>query len=339
MLKKLLDHIKGKKEAYALSRYLEFVQDGKTYNLYDMPDGFVIKGDVDLSEKGLTELPDLSKVTVTGYFDCSHNALTSLQGAPKMVGGNFVCRINKLVTLQGAPEVVGGHFFCSPNPLKTLEGAPRQVGGDFDCKNCRLTSLDGAPEKVGKTFDCSRNNLTNLQGSPKEVGELFNCTENPLSTLEGAPEKVDGYFFCCGCNLTSLKGAPQKVGRGFDCQVNQLTSLEGAPQEVGEYFNCEDNKLTSLLHIPLMKYEEVVRCDAKVAKQYGFSKGKFTAEALYESTQYLSEAGNKTKIEILKQKIADGKKLTRSEEQVLEQAKHRAGYAAFKKRMAKEREE
>ncbi|MBR1825586.1 MAG: hypothetical protein IJ770_03260 [Alphaproteobacteria bacterium] len=45
-------------------KYLEFEQDGVKYNLYNMPKGFVIKGDLDLHGKGLTELPDLSEVIV-----------------------------------------------------------------------------------------------------------------------------------------------------------------------------------------------------------------------------------------------------------------------------------
>ena len=91
-------------------KYLEFEQDGVKYNLYDLPDGFVIKGDLDLSDKGLTELPDLSKVTVKGDFDCSSNQLTSLQGTPQEVGGYFYCYNNQLTTLEGAPREVCGSF-------------------------------------------------------------------------------------------------------------------------------------------------------------------------------------------------------------------------------------
>ena len=83
-----------------LNDKFEFEQDGKTYNLYNLPDGFVIEGDVNLSYKELTELPDLSKVTVKGDFWCNNNQLTSLTGAPQEVGGDFKCSYNKLTTLQ-----------------------------------------------------------------------------------------------------------------------------------------------------------------------------------------------------------------------------------------------
>lgn len=62
-----------------------FTQNGQKYDLNHLPDGFVIQGDVELANKELTELPDLSKVVVEGNFDCSDNQLTSLAGAPKGV--------------------------------------------------------------------------------------------------------------------------------------------------------------------------------------------------------------------------------------------------------------
>ena len=87
-------------------------QDGQIWDLNDLPEGFVIKGDLDLSDKKLEELPDLSKVTVEGNFNCSANHLTSLEGAPKEVGGDFYCSYNQLTSLKGAPEKVGGDFGC-----------------------------------------------------------------------------------------------------------------------------------------------------------------------------------------------------------------------------------
>ena len=109
-----------------LNDKFEFEQDGKIYNLYDLPDGFVIEGDVDLSYKELTELPDLSKVTVKGDFLCHNNKLTTLQGTPQKVGGEFDCSYNKLTSLTGAPQEVGGHFWCNKNDnLFSLFGLPQ----------------------------------------------------------------------------------------------------------------------------------------------------------------------------------------------------------------------
>ena len=164
-------------------------------------------------------------------FDCYHNQLTSLAGAPSTVGGGFYCGYNKLTSLAGAPSTVGGDFYCYYNQLTSLAGAPETVGGCFDCANNQLTSLAGAPETVGGGFDCYHNQLTSLKGAPETVGGGFDCGSNQLTSLEGAPSTVGGGFYCTNNKLPGLAGAPETVGGDFDCYHNKLTSLKGAPLE------------------------------------------------------------------------------------------------------------
>ncbi len=160
--------------------YLPFEQDGKTYNLYELPDGFVIKGDLDLAGKDFEKLPDLSKVIVEGNFYC-HRCynLTSLKGAPKKVGKGFSCwGCYHLTSLDGASEKVGGYFDCwGCDNLTSLAGAPKEVGRDFDCHNCKsLISLYGSSEKVEGDFRCSDNkNLTSLVGISS--ARYINCDD------------------------------------------------------------------------------------------------------------------------------------------------------------------
>jgi hypothetical protein len=217
-------------------KYLPLRQGLITYNLYDLPKGFVIEGNVDLSCKNLTELPDLSEVVVKGYFSCSNNQLTSLEGAPKEVGGSF---------------------WCYGNILTSLKGAPKEVGVNFDCHVNRLTSLDGAPQTVGGSFNCSHNQLTSLEGAPEEVGGGFDCNRNQLTSLNGAPQKIDGHFNCEHNQLTSLKGAPKEVGRSFWCAHNQLTSLEGAPQMNEGYEIYCDKSLGTKYGFYVYKYHGI----------------------------------------------------------------------------------
>ena len=46
-----------------------------------------------------------------GNFNCSDSNLTSLEGAPREVGGGFDCCSNNLISLEGAPEKIGGDFY------------------------------------------------------------------------------------------------------------------------------------------------------------------------------------------------------------------------------------
>ena len=129
-------------------------------------------------EEDFEELEDLKGVRfgkVSGDFNCNYNKLTSLEGAPQVVGGSFKCRDNRLTSLAGAPQKVGKDFDCGVNKLTSLEGAPQKVSGDFSCYDNKLTSLEGAPQKVSGDFGCSNNNLTSLEGAPQEVGRDFRC--------------------------------------------------------------------------------------------------------------------------------------------------------------------
>jgi len=96
------------------------------------PDGALfVPGDLDISHKGLTRLPDLSSVRVGGSFSVANNKLTSLEGAPTEVGTSFICSDNQLISLKGAPTVLGGYFACQNNPVKTLEYAPQVSTGIY----------------------------------------------------------------------------------------------------------------------------------------------------------------------------------------------------------------
>ena len=83
----------------------------RNYTIND--DGSIdVNGDVDLYYTQLTKLP-LKFGFVSGYFDCSDNNLTTLEGGPRQVGGYFNCSENQLTTLEGGPREVGGSFNCS----------------------------------------------------------------------------------------------------------------------------------------------------------------------------------------------------------------------------------
>jgi hypothetical protein len=88
-----------------------------------------VVGDVDLYDKGLTELP-LTFNKVTGWFDCSNNQLTTLKGCPRWVGRYFDCNINQLTSLEFSPDYIGGYFDCRYNEL-TDNYCDTEIMGNF----------------------------------------------------------------------------------------------------------------------------------------------------------------------------------------------------------------
>jgi len=120
-----------------------------------------VNGNVWLFCKDLTELP-LKFNKVTGYFNCSANKLTNLEGAPNYVGTGFFCFNNNLTSLIGGPKEVVGKFYIKGNYLTNLIGGPKEVIGDFDCSDNKLTSLDGYPNYISGYFTRNENPIDTI---------------------------------------------------------------------------------------------------------------------------------------------------------------------------------
>ena len=59
---------------------------------------------------------------VSGDFNCSGLGLTSLKGAPLLIGGDFDCSNNNLTSIKDAPKKIGGNLYINNNPLISSRG-------------------------------------------------------------------------------------------------------------------------------------------------------------------------------------------------------------------------
>ncbi len=204
---------------------------------YEVEDNVIVFESLSLEDLNLSSLEEfvdelpfgLKQYKIISGFYCDNNKLTSLEGAPKSVGGSFSCSHNNLISLEGAPEEIDEYFNCGDNNLPSLKGAPRKVGDHFYCWENRLTTLEGAPEYVGGNFNCSTNMLTSLEGAPRKIGGEFECDRNNIRTLEGGPEYVEKDFNCSASGLHSFKGAPKYVGKNFKCFGNPMLPPDEVP--------------------------------------------------------------------------------------------------------------
>ena len=79
-----------------------------------------VEGNVNISYKNLKEIP-VKFGKINGGFSCSDNALTSLEGCPRIVNGSFYCNYNHLGSLDYCPEVINGSFNCSNNEINKFK--------------------------------------------------------------------------------------------------------------------------------------------------------------------------------------------------------------------------
>lgn len=182
--------------------------------------------DVDLYQCNLTEIPVVFE-RVNGNFDCSHNALTSLDFLPKEIMGDLEISHNQLKNLKGISSSISKNLFCNSNPLETLEYFPDYIGHKVVLKKLNLTNLIGMEN-------------SQIKGS-------IIIEHNPLLTsVEGLPEVCKSSLIIRKCALTSLVHCSKEVGNHFDCSHNNLVNLEGAPEKVNADFACSDNPLTTI---------------------------------------------------------------------------------------------
>ena len=160
-------------------------QDGSCYNLNSLPENFTIYGDLNLSGKNLTVLPNLSTTTVMGKFNCSNNLLKSLEGSPKYAK----------------------FYDCSQNwQLITLRGTPQKVE-EFHCAICpRLLSLDYGPE-YARIYNINSNpQLKNIQGLPNELDYLTFQDGPAHFNIKNKNIKIINISYCF--RRTDLKDMP-----------------------------------------------------------------------------------------------------------------------------------
>ena len=91
---------------------LSKIPKGTSFNVQQIKGNVYISNDNKQSVwKDLSFFKNLK--SVDGYFSCSWNNLTSLQGCPKIVNKWFNYSWNNLTSLYGCPTRVGNSFNCS----------------------------------------------------------------------------------------------------------------------------------------------------------------------------------------------------------------------------------
>ncbi|MFA7090968.1 MAG: hypothetical protein WC149_03850 [Arcobacteraceae bacterium] len=184
-----------------------------------------VYGSVNLKGKLKTKRLPIEFKLVDGYFDISDNGLVTLEGCPGQVTKDFNCSHNKLETLFGAPTKVGD-FDCSFNKLKDLSYGPKEVLGYFNCSNNELVSIKGSPRTVKGYFKCSNNQIASLRGGPKYIEGYFDTSCNSLETLYGGPITVGQDYFCYWNKLKDLNSLADEIGWDLvtDFRLNHLQS-------------------------------------------------------------------------------------------------------------------
>lgn len=124
--------------------------------VFDQVEGVSVTGNISLRTSAVVRKLPVRFKYVSGNFDCSWNALESLENAPQCVSGSFICPGNRLKDFTSAPRVIGGSFLGHLNPLTSLGKLPFYVYDfikiNFE-ENIPLLSLLGIKGCKGVLFN------------------------------------------------------------------------------------------------------------------------------------------------------------------------------------------
>ena len=148
-------------------------------------DGTVdVDGNVDLFNKGLTELP-FKFGKVSGNFNCDQNQLTSLEGSPNWVGKYFSCAHNLLTTLEGGPKVVIKNYYCECNEIFNFKGFPEDFDKYIDFSNNPVYNLlDNIPEDKWIKFIYWCNEYDAIKDNGEVIPERMEEVYNKLGLIQ-----------------------------------------------------------------------------------------------------------------------------------------------------------
>jgi len=99
-----------------------------------------IKGSFDAGSLGIKTLKGWFPHEIEGNCTLSGNALTSLEGGPKIVNGKFDVGGNHLTTFKGSPKIVGSYGAIG-NKLSSFEGISSQISLMLDIRNNDFETL------------------------------------------------------------------------------------------------------------------------------------------------------------------------------------------------------
>ena len=167
---------------------------------------------INVSGKGLTYLPDLSRFKQLTHLNCSDNQLTGLPPLNNNLKC-LVCDYNQLTELPPLNNKLT-HLFCGDNQLTGLPPLNDNLQ-ELNCYHNQLTWLPHLNNNL-KYLICNYNQLTELPHLNDNLRYL-DCNYNPLTWLPPLNNKLQN-LYCRNTNIFNeniYKGNKIKILRNF----------------------------------------------------------------------------------------------------------------------------
>ena len=202
--------------------------------------------ELNIAEKGLTDLSALKYFTGLQTLNCSRNSLTELDVSALTNLTSLDCSENALTTLDVSKLTNLTSLDCYRNELTELDVSKLTGLKDLDCADNQLTALDVSNQTGLTDLDCADNQLKELDVSKLTGLTHLYCSGNQLTAVNVSALKSLEYFSCAENQLRALDVSKLTGLTDLDCSENQLTALDVSNLTGLEDLDCAKNLLTEL---------------------------------------------------------------------------------------------
>ena len=202
--------------------------------------------ELNIAERGLTDLSALKYFTGLQTLDCSRNLLTTLDVSALTNLTSLDCSDNALTKLNVSGLTNLTFLDCYRNELTKLDVSNLTLLTELDCAYNQLTTLDVSALTKLTSLDCYRNELTKLDVSNLTLLTELDCAYNQLKELDVSKLTGLTYLDCSDNQLTALDVSNLTHLTDLDCSDNQLTALDVSNMTLLTDLDCADNQLTAL---------------------------------------------------------------------------------------------
>ena len=202
--------------------------------------------ELNIAEKGLTDLSALKYFTGLQTLNCSGNSLTELDVSALTNLTSLDCSENALTTLDVSALTNLTSLDCYRNELTTLDVSKQTNLTFLDCSFNSLTTLDVSKLTNLTSLDCYRNELPELDVSNLTGLTKLDCAYNQLTALDVSKLTGLTHLDCSDNQLTALDVSNMTLLTNLDCSDNELTALDVSNQTLLKDLDCADNQLTAL---------------------------------------------------------------------------------------------
>ena len=202
--------------------------------------------ELDLSNKGLTDLGGIEYFTGLTNLNLQDNALTALDVSKNVNLTSLNLQGNALTALDVTKNVNLTNLNLRNNALTALDVTKNTALTDLDCTGNQLTAIDVSNNTELVNLNLQNNRLTALDVSKNTKLQFLNCNNSSIGTLDVSKNTELLNLSCTYCGLTNLDVSANTKLQGLSCYNNTLTELDVSGLTELNQLQCSNNRLAEL---------------------------------------------------------------------------------------------